>query len=116
MSNVTVVHKPAESRFEAVLDGETVGVLSYDTHGSTVDLQHTVVDPAQRGAGIGGALVEEALAVVRANKLKARPTCPFVVTYVAENPQHADLLEPSLTTEDEADEESAEQPAADDQA
>lgn len=103
MSEVTVVHKPAESRFEAILDGQQVGVLSYDTHGSTVDLQHTVVDPAARGNGVGGRLVEEALAVVRANKLKARPTCPFVVSYVEEHPEHRSLLEPSLASEDESE-------------
>lgn len=101
MSEVTVVHRPAESRFEAMLGGEVVGRLSYDTHGSTVDLQHTIVEPDQQGQGIGGKLVEEALAVVRANKLKARPTCSYVQAYVHRHPEHRGLLEPSLTAEDE---------------
>lgn len=104
MSDVTVQHRPAESRFVAMKGGEEVGRLTYDTHGSTVDLQHTIVDPEHQGDGIGGALVKEALTVVRVNRLKARPTCSYVQAYVDRHPEHHDLLEPSLTTEDEAEE------------
>ena len=105
MSNATVVHQPAESRFVAKIGDEVVGRLTYDTHGSTVDLQHTIVDEDQQRQGIGSALVKEALTVVRANKLKARPTCSYVQAYVDEHPEHQDLLEPSLTTEDQSGDE-----------
>ena len=105
MSKVEVVHKPAESRFEAVIGEEVVGYLSYETLGSTVDLQHTVVEPAHRNQGVGGALVEEALTVVRSNKLKVRASCPFVADYIADHEEHQGLLEPSLVPEDVAGDE-----------
>ena len=103
MTKVQIEHKPAESRFEAVLDDAVVGYLSYETFGATVDLQHTVVEPDFREQGIGAALVEEALTVVRSNRTRVRATCPFVADYIAEHEEHQSLLEPSLVSEDVAD-------------
>jgi predicted GNAT family acetyltransferase len=100
MTNVAVMHRPELSRFEAMSGEEVVGYLSYETIGGTVDLQHTVVDPAHRHKGIGVALVEEALRQIRAEKLRVRATCSFVADYIEQHPEHQSLLEPSLAAED----------------
>ncbi|MFK5647522.1 GNAT family N-acetyltransferase [Ornithinimicrobium sp. LYQ121] len=100
MTNVAVVHRPAQSRFEAMSGEEVVGYLSYEIVGSTVDIQHTVVEPAHRKKGVGAALVEEALREIRAEKLRVRATCPFVAEFIQEHPEHQSLLEPSLAAED----------------
>ena len=100
MSAATVTHRPAESRFVVTRDEEVVGYLSYETVGGTADLQHTVVDRAHRQHGLGGMLVEEALRTFRADRMKVRPTCPFVADFIAGHEEYQDLLEPSLIPED----------------
>ena len=89
-----IVHLADRDRWEAQDEqGRSVGYLSYALEGGVIDLQHTVVDPAARGQGLGGRLVETALQHARAEGLRVRPTCPFVPRYLAEHPEHADLLE-----------------------
>ena len=101
MTNVAVVHRPAESRWEAMSGEEVVGHLSYDTIGSTVDLHHTLVDPAHRNKGVADRLVEEAVREIRAEKMNLRPTCSYVRAWMEQHPEHQDLLEPSLLPEDQ---------------
>lgn len=100
MTNVAVVHRPAESRWEAMSGEDVVGHLSYDTAGNTVDLHHTVVDPAHRNKGVAAQLVEEAVREIRAEKMSLRPTCSYVRAWMEQHPEHQDLLEPSLIPED----------------
>lgn len=94
MSEVIVTHNPSRSRFEASLDGEVAGTLSYATSGTTVDLQHTVVDPAYEGKGVGGALVRGTLEQLRGDRLTILPTCPFVRAYLEGHPEFQDLVDP----------------------
>ncbi|AXH96338.1 GNAT family N-acetyltransferase [Ornithinimicrobium avium] len=101
MTNVAVVHHPAESRFIAMSGEDEVGRLDYTLNGGTVDLHHTEVDTAMRHQGIAGRLAEEALREIRAQKLHVRPSCPFVRAYIDRNEEHQSLLEPSLVPEDE---------------
>lgn len=100
MTNVAIVHRPAESRFEALSGEDVVGHLDYTLNGSTVDMHHTWVDVPMRHRGIAGLLVGEALREISAQKLHVRPSCPYVARYIDEHPEHQDLLEPSLVTED----------------
>lgn len=96
MTEVQIVHDVDRDRFEAV-EGEgeqvrVVGYLSYELTGGVLDLQHTVVDPARRGHGLGGRLVEAGLQHARAEGLQVRPSCPFVPRYLADHPEHQDLV------------------------
>lgn len=107
MSQVQIVHVPEQDRWEAVegegADARSVGFLSYEIDGDVLDLQHTVVDPRKRGHGLGGRLVETGLQHARAEGLKVRPTCPFVPGYVADHPEHQDLLEDATAKEAASD-------------
>ncbi len=94
MSDVTVVHNAAASRFEAHRGGERIGLIDYRTHGNTVDLVHTEVDPALQGAGIGGELVQGALDAIRIEKMTIIPSCPFVADWLQDHPDYQDLLAP----------------------
>lgn len=88
-----IVHRPDRDRWEAQDDdGTPLGSLSYALTDGVLDLQHTVVDPAARGAGLGGRLVEAALRHARAEGLLVRPSCPFVPAYLADHPEHRDLV------------------------
>ncbi|WP_149814839.1 MULTISPECIES: GNAT family N-acetyltransferase [Serinicoccus] len=85
-------HLPERERWVARSEDREIGYLSYELEGGVLDLQHTVVEPEARGQGLGGRLVEEALGYARDEGLRVRPTCPFVPRYVAEHPEHADLI------------------------
>lgn len=55
-------------------------------------ITHVVVPDAARGAGVAGRLTEHALAQARARGLRVVPACPFARDYVAQHPEHADLI------------------------
>lgn len=97
MSEVQIVHVPEQDRWEAVRgegeDARTVGFLSYELRDGVIDMQHTVVDPAMRGHGLGGQLVDAGLQHARTEGLKVRPTCPFIPPYIDQHPEHRELLE-----------------------
>lgn len=68
-------------------------VLSYTAlPDGTLDLQHTSVPSDERGEGIGGRLVEAALAHARREGVRIVPSCPFVRGWLGRNPGHEDLV------------------------
>lgn len=90
-----IVHLVDRQRWEAYDESDqAIGYLSYARTGDLIDLQHTVVDRAAQGRGLGGRLVEEALQHARTEGLRVRPTCPFIPHYLADHPEHEDLVEP----------------------
>ena len=93
MTDVDVRDVPERQRFEARGDDGTVlGVAEYERRPGVVVFTHTEVDPRQEGHGIGSALVRAALDHVREAGDRIEPVCPFVRSFVAENPDYADLV------------------------
>lgn len=90
---VQVRDRTSASRYEAVMDGETVGILQYARHRDRIDLVHTVTDPAKRGTGAASALVRTAFAEARRDGLSVDPVCPFVESWVNRHPEEADIVE-----------------------
>jgi predicted GNAT family acetyltransferase len=89
---VLVRHDPDRHRFVLPLpEGEAV--LDYHPQADgTLDILSTVVPAAARGRGSGGMLVDAALAHARSKGVKVIPSCWFVRTWVAQHPEHQDLL------------------------
>lgn len=81
-AQVTVVDVPERRRFEALLDGQTVGFTQYTLAGDRITLVHTEVDPDLEGHGIGSRLAQLVLADVRARGLAVAVSCPFISAYV----------------------------------
>lgn len=80
-------------RYEAVVDGKVAGFIRYHDRADGVrDLQHTEVDPAFEGKGIGSRLVTGALDAIRAQSRTIAATCPFVSTYLKRHEEYRDLL------------------------
>jgi predicted GNAT family acetyltransferase len=87
-----VEHHPAEGRFVSrTAAGDAV--LSYSmAEAAVMDIESTWVPPAARGGGVGGLLVEAALAHARSRGWRVIPTCWYVGTWVADRPEYRDLI------------------------
>jgi predicted GNAT family acetyltransferase len=83
---------PDAQRYEAVLDGEVVGLAEYRASHDVLLFTHTEVDPALEGRGVGQRLVRFALDDTRARGLKAAPLCPFVSAFIRRHPDYLDLV------------------------
>jgi uncharacterized protein len=92
MSDLVVLDNPEELRYEALRDGQLVGLIRYRTEPGVVVLVHTEVDEAVEGTGVGSQLVRGALEDLRARGLRLVPVCPFVAAYLRRHPEEADLL------------------------
>ncbi|WP_087117554.1 GNAT family N-acetyltransferase [Corynebacterium urinipleomorphum] len=91
--NVNVEHKEAEKRYVITVDGDQAGFADYrDVDADTRDFNHTVIDPAFRGQGLSGKLVQAALDDTRAAGKKIIPTCSVVEHFVEKNDEYKDLV------------------------
>jgi chromate reductase, NAD(P)H dehydrogenase (quinone) len=85
----------AHGRFELRLGGENgslAGFADYRIVDGSVELPHTVSDPAYSGQGIGSALVRAVLDSFVAEGKRVIPTCSFVSTFIDKNPDYKSLL------------------------
>jgi len=73
--------------YEAVIGGEVVGSLAYETVGGTTALTHSFVDPERRNRGVGSALAEFALKDVAESGARPLVSCGFVSDYVDAHPR-----------------------------
>lgn len=86
-------HEPALARYTLRLGEETVGLADYETEGTRILFTHVEVDPAHRGEGLAGMLVEQALDDVRTRtELTVVPVCPYVVSWIDHHAEYQDLL------------------------
>ena len=91
--DVEVERVAGARRFEARVDGETVGYMTYEEAGDGVlELTHTVVAPAARGQGVGEALVRGALERIRGEGARIIPSCHFVAAYLEEHPDDREIV------------------------
>ena len=81
---------PARNRFELDLDGHTA-FATYRRDGGVLAILHTEVPKALNGRGIGSQLVRGLLEIARAEGLKIKPLCPFVVAYMDKHPDYTDV-------------------------
>jgi predicted GNAT family acetyltransferase len=87
-----VQHRASSNRFTRRTPSGLAYISYEQPDPRTIDLQHTVVPEADRGQGIGGEVVESAIAHARENGLRVIPTCPFVKAWLEKHPEHQDLL------------------------
>ncbi len=88
--SVAVRHNPAESRFELQMDG-AVALAEYRLEDGVMTFTHTETPPALQGRGIASKLIHGALLAARAQGVKVRATCSFVVAYLKRHREFADL-------------------------
>jgi len=78
-------------RFELEAEGH-IAFSTYERSGTVVTVLHTEVPKELGGRGIGSALAQGLLDLIRAEGLKVKPMCPFVKAYIGKHAQYADLV------------------------
>lgn len=91
-TDLRVVRNDEAMRYEAFQGDELAGVLTFERTESGLDLQHTVVEEAFRGKGVGERLAVTALESARDRGERVIPSCPYLSRYISEHPEHADLV------------------------
>jgi uncharacterized protein len=85
MTDDQIVDNESEQRFELERDGEQA-VLEYARTPTALVLIHTGVPSSMRGGGVGGKLVEAAVADARRRGLRIVARCPFAREYLRRHP------------------------------
>ena len=87
----SVIDHVARNRFELLEEGK-LAFADYSLRGDVLILPHVEADPALRGKGAAGRLMEGVLASAKERGLKVRPICGYAVAYIQRHPEHHDLL------------------------
>ena len=90
MSEIT--DNSACSRFELVEEG-ALAFADYRLESGILILPHVEADPALRGKGTAGRLMEGVLGLAQERGWKVRPVCGYAAAYIQRHPDHAGLLE-----------------------
>jgi predicted GNAT family acetyltransferase len=86
-----VKDSPERQRFELEVDGH-LAFSAYRRASGVVTFTHTEVPDVFRGKGIGSALAQGALELVRQSGERAVARCPFIAAYIARHPEFSDLV------------------------
>ncbi len=90
MTAASVRDNKAQNRFELDVEG-AVAFANYRLAPGAVIITHTETPRALRGRGIASDLVQGALQLIRADRLKVVAGCGFVADYLRKHPEFADL-------------------------
>jgi predicted GNAT family acetyltransferase len=82
-----------KGHFTATEAGEEAGRMTYSWAGpDKFIIDHTEVNPAFSGRGVGKLLVMEAVSYAREHQVKILPLCPFAKSVFDKDPEIADVL------------------------
>jgi predicted GNAT family acetyltransferase len=93
-SHPAVTHVPERQRYEITAGGERAGFTAYVEDAGQRIFYHTEIDERFGGRGLGGALVEAALADTRDTGRRIVPVCPFVAKFVSGHHEFDEDLDP----------------------
>ncbi|MES2922843.1 MAG: GNAT family N-acetyltransferase [Verrucomicrobiota bacterium] len=88
----TITDNTARSRFELEEEGK-LAFADYRLVGDLLILPHVEADPALRGKGAAGRLMEGVLEKAREQGWKVRPICGYAAAYIARHPEFHELRE-----------------------
>jgi hypothetical protein len=75
-------------------DGRQVGEVEYSWEGDKVMvIDHTNIDGSQRGQGLGGQLIAQAVEKAKNEGLKITPVCPYAKKQFEKHEQYQSVLQ-----------------------
>lgn len=72
--------------------GNLIAEVTFPISRGVAAIDHTFVDPSLRGQGIADQLLCAVAGHLRAQGLKANPTCSYAAHWFSKHPEQADLL------------------------
>ncbi len=87
-----VTDNPKRQQYEIRADGEVAGAIKYQLRDGVISFLHTETDPRFRGHGVAAQLVRSSLDAARERHLAVLPYCPFVLRWMTEHPEYANLV------------------------
>lgn len=90
---VTQVESGAKGAFEAFDNDTKAGEMTYTWAGNDkIIIDHTDVDPAFGGRGVGKEMLMAVVDFAREKHIKVMPLCPFAKSVFDKNPDIKDVL------------------------
>ena len=86
-----VTDNAARQRFELLEDGK-LAFADYRRDGRRLVIPHVEADPALRGTGAAGRLMEGVAQAARAEGLTITPLCSYAAAWLRRSREHADLV------------------------
>src|SRR3954447_23215100 len=95
-ASAVIIQNDTDNRtWEALLDGELVGVVVYERAGaSRLALTHAAIEEHHRRRGIGSRLISTMLDDIRAHHQTITVWCTAVVDFLEKHPEYRDLVDP----------------------
>jgi predicted GNAT family acetyltransferase len=90
LESLVVTQNPSERRFETWIDGE-LSKLDYIEDGKNFVITHVGVNPAFRGHGVAGRIVQAGLEYAREHGLRVVPMCSYAAAYIRRHPEYIEL-------------------------
>ena len=93
MLEIKQINRETKGEFVATFDGQKAGLMTYSWAGDEkIIIDHTEVQPAFNGKGVGKELVYKAVEFAREKNLKILPLCPFAAAMFKKNEEIRDVL------------------------
>jgi uncharacterized protein len=87
-----MIDNAGKNRFELTENGLLV-FADYRRHDKSYVLTHVEADPALRGSGAAGRLMEQIIAGAREKNLQIVPRCSYARAWFKRHPEAADVME-----------------------
>lgn len=85
-------HDVAQRRFEVLVEGRPC-LVDYELESGRLIITHTIIDPALRGRGLAGQMVEHVLAWLVPQGLQLVAACSYAAQYLQRHPRWLRLCE-----------------------
>jgi len=93
MLEITQKNRETKGEFIAIYDGQKAGLMTYSWAGDDrIIIDHTEVESAYNGKGVGKAMVYKAVEFAREKGIKILPLCPFAKAMFQKNEEIRDVL------------------------
>lgn len=91
--DVLQINNETKGAFQVMEDGAKAGIMTYSWAGKDkIIIDHTEVDPAFKGRGVGNQMVMAAVEYARQENIKIMPLCPFAKSVFDKTPSIQDVL------------------------